>query len=1199
MTTAISLPPALPPALHWESPRLPRRLALGLMLAASVSVVTLGTAGYAGAQPSGQPVLGAPAPAAPTPAPATAAPSPPPAAAAPATSMQPVPPSLTGAAWNTANQAYQAFQQKNFARSAYLAREVLRLRPDSAAMWLLLMDSLDGEGKLAESVAAGNEAVAAGVDDQSIRARLKAQSKMLAQAPSLAANKALEANDPAKAADEARKAIMLVPDDLSYRMLLVYALIAQKNYEAAERAASDAVEVDPRSFLPRSLRGFLRVRLGQVADGERDFDEALKDEVLSGDTERDARLVAADAALSVGHVDRAMKILEPLANSGNSAVLARLSVARAVQKNPRIMPEKANQSLPVPFQKCVDTPYGPSCSLVPADAPPGSGVTDTPGFYAAQDAFEAYRKGDDATAEKRIREALQFNPNNGAWHRLLIDTLERAGKLKELEAAINDAVAKAGDDPSLQALRAVTDKRIAEPDAAQAIKELTAGRPKNAAALARKAVERAPSVMPFRLILINALMASGQMQDAQNEAAAAVKEDENDPLPRVLDAWLLDKLGRREEAVAEFEKVLASNILTDVEEVNYRLIAANAALAAGQGEEALKILQSLDDSKNKDVTAYRRTAEALVKTPNMKRPALVSPTVFCQPTKYGVICSVFFGAPGGPGGAGLNPASPGYAAASAAYTAFGRRDYATAIREIRKAIDAEPGNSNYRMLLMNALMASGRYAEAERILDQLLAASPRDATLLVQRGNLRMQAHQYGAAIRDFRAALASGRLPAAQARMVRFALVDAALQVKDPELALSILQPMANEQSYDVQTRLGYTYLALGEKEQALAAFETASRLARSREQRNAMLTARVNLLVQLNRKDEARALFVAAYERGDLRNMRTVDLAVLASQAGEDDLAFQLFQQANDKWQLRGTNLINAAYNARRTYNNATAVDYFKRAIDENRKGDLPLDPQYVFGLRREVAELSRTWGAYASISYGAVGVAPGSYYAPPTNGAYHTLSAGGELYWRPPGIGYRDGSTFELFVRGFTTLYDENGGATGFNTFQGSVGARWKPFKTENLVLEASYLFPTGGTSREDVLLRAAYSRGEGTDLRVDEPNWRAWQIYADYNYYTMLPETVASFELRYGHAFRLDPISDHLVFWPFVALGGAYDNGYETPFALGVGPGATLRYWFNEDEYQAPHSYLDLMAQYRFKLAGDDRAEGIFAGAFLSY
>ncbi len=1187
MTTAIHILSVSAPADSREGTTLLRRLAFGLMLAASVSALTLSAVEQAGAQPSAA-------------APAALPPSAGASSAASTPADEPLPPALTGAAWNTANQAYQAYQQKNYARAAYLAREVLRLRPDAPQMWILLMDALDAEGKLAESVAAGNEALAAGVKDASLRARLRAQSKVLAQAPSLAANKALEANDPAAAAEAARKAILLVPDDLSYRMLLVYALIAQKQFEAAEKAASDAIAVDPNSFLPRTLRGFLRVRLGQIADGERDFDDALKDEVLTGDTERDTRIVIADAALAAGHVDRALKILEPLADSNNPAVTARLQVARAAEKNPQIIPAKAHQTLPVPYQKCVDTPYGPSCSLVPADAPPGSGVSDTPGFYAAQEAFAAYRKGDDALAEKRIREALQLNPKNGAWHRLLIDTLERAGKLKELEAAINDAVAKAGDDNSLEALRAVTDKRLAEPDATQAIKELSQGRPKTAVTLARKAVARAPAVMQFRLILVSALMSSGQFQDAQTEAAAAAKEDENDPLPRILNAWLLEKLGKREEATADFDKVLASTILTDVEEVNYRLIAANAALAQGAAEEALKILQPIDDPKNKDVAAYRRTADALVKTPSGKRPGLIPPTVLCQPTKYGVICSVFFGAPGGPGGAGLNPASPGYAAASAAYTAFGRRDYATAVREIRKAIDAEPDNSSYRMLLMNALMAQGRYAEAERLLDQLLAARPRDVTLLVQRGNLRMQAHQFGGAIRDYRAALATGRLPPGEARTVRLALADAALQVKDPELALSTLAPMAGEQSYDVQARLGYAYLALDDKEAALAAFDTAARRAQGQQQRNAMLTARVGVLNQLGRKEEAKALFLAAYERGDLRGMRTVDLAVLASQAGEDDIAFQYFQQANDKWQLRGTNLINAAYNARRTYHNDTAVDYFKAAIDEHRSGKLPLDPQQVFGLRREVAELSRTWGAYASVSYGAVGVAPGSYLAPPTGSAYHTIGAGGEIYWRPPGIGYRDGALFELFVRGFTTLYAENGGNTGLDTFQGSVGARWKPFKTENLVLEASYLFPTGGTSREDVLLRAAYSKGEGTELRVGQPdNWRAWQIYADYNYYTMLPETIATFEVRYGHAFRLDPINDHLVLWPFLALGGAYDNGYDTPFALGIGPGATLRYWFNEDEYQAPHSYVDLMAQYRFKLAGDDRAEGLFAGAFLSY
>ena len=186
----------------------------------------------------------------------------------------------------------------------------------------------------------------------------------------------------------------------------------------------------------------------------------------------------------------------------------------------------------------------------------------------------------------------------------------------------------------------------------------------------------------------------------------------------------------------------------------------------------------------------------------------------------------------------------------------------------------------------------------------------------------------------------------------------------------------------------------------------------------------------------------------------------------------------------------------------------------------------------------------------------------------------------------------------MRGYGTAYSEGGGA-GWDTVQGSVGARWKPIKDQNLIFETAYLFPVGQAARQDWLLRVAYSKGEGTDLRVDVPHWRTWQIYADYNYFAMSGQTVSSFEARYGESFRLDAISNRLVLWPFLAIGGSYDNTVDTPFALGAGPGATMRYWFREDEYTAPMSYLDLTLQYRFKLAGDDRAEGIFAGAFLSY
>lgn len=1219
MTTELNLRPVVTSVAPQGPSKLLKRIAVGLMLAASVGALSLAASGGAPAQsnlprpnpssppqPSSSMRIPAPAtmaqatPAATPPAaPAASSAAPPPAQSAPiAQAPKLPPPELTGEAWRLADQAYTAQRNKSYAQAAALAREALKLRPDVPRLWLLLMDALEAQNRIPESVAAGQEAVASGIDDQALVGRLRAQSRLLAQGPSVAANRALEAGNPKAAIEEAKKAISLVPDDLSYRVLLIYTLIADGQIEEAEKAATAAIEVDPRSFLPRTLRGYLRERLGHIAEAEKDFDDALKDEVLSGQTERDVRLVMADAAIAAGHPQRALDLLKALDATGDSGVAARRQTAKTQIENPAIVQDNANQTLPVPYQKCVDTPYGPSCSLIPATTPPGAGALDTPGYVDALEAFNAYRDGNDELAETRIREALKQSPGNLAWRRLLIDTLDRANKLKELEQAIREAQAQGDNDPALVARKAVTDKRLAEPDAVKAIKDVAADKPVSAIAAAQKAVTQAPDAMVYRMVQLQALLAAKEYGDALTAANAAVDLDPNDPLPRMVRGFLVQKAGKRAEAKDDFDKVLQSGILTDLENVNYRLIAANAAMAAGEGQQALNLLEPLEDPRNKEVEAARKEAQAMEKA-GAKRPDLLAPSVFCQPTTYGVICSVFAGqmAPGYAGGGDVS--APGYADATEAYQALSRRDYARAEAAARRAVATAPDNTSYRLLLLNVLTARGKYAEAEQVANYLLARNPRDATLLVQRGSLRLSAKDYSGAIHDFRAALGSGRLPVSQYRTVRLSLADAALGAKQPQIALDALKPMQNERSYDVQARLGYAYLALGEKQAALDAFSEAALYARTASERRSMLTARIGVLVQLGRKEEAKQIFLEAYNRGELRGMKAVDLAVLAGQVGEDEIAYQYFTEANAKWQLRGTTLIDAAYNARHTYHNEEAIAYFKRAIDEHDEGKLPMEPQYLFGLRREVAELSRTWGAYASISYGAAGVAPSSILAPPPVSTAHTIGLGGELYWRPPGIGYRDGSIFELFVRGFATAWSDNGGATGFDTIQGSVGARWKPFKTENLILETSWLFPVGQYARTDWLLRAAYSKGEGTDLRVDVENWRTWQIYADYNYFAMSGQTVSTFEARYGQSFRMDYFSDHLVLWPFLAIGGAYDNKVATPFALGAGPGITARYWFREDKYTAPMSYLDLTVQYRFKLAGDDRAEGIFAGAFLSY
>jgi hypothetical protein len=312
----------------------------------------------------------------------------------------------------------------------------------------------------------------------------------------------------------------------------------------------------------------------------------------------------------------------------------------------------------------------------------------------------------------------------------------------------------------------------------------------------------------------------------------------------------------------------------------------------------------------------------------------------------------------------------------------------------------------------------------------------------------------------------------------------------------------------------------------------------------------------------------------------LRTIDLS--AKQLGE----------------LTGSAILDAAYAAKRSSRNAEAIDFFKSAIDENAAGSLPLNPQSLFEARREVAELERPLGAFLTLSYGAVGVMPSSPLAPPLVGG-NLLQAGSEIFWRPPVIGNRNGSIFEIFGRAFETLSDGTGGTTGAPTLQGAVGARWKPFSAINLVVEGARLFPMGSVARTDWLARVAFSDGQGTDLRVDTPSWMMWQIYAEYDRFFQTPQTIGSFEGRIGRSFRLDAISDRVAVTPFLALGGGYNNLLATPNALGAGPGVAVRWWFREDKYSAPKSYVDLNVQYRLKLAGDDRARWIFVGFTFAY
>ncbi len=510
----------------------------------------------------------------------------------------------------------------------------------------------------------------------------------------------------------------------------------------------------------------------------------------------------------------------------------------------------------------------------------------------------------------------------------------------------------------------------------------------------------------------------------------------------------------------------------------------------------------------------------------------------------------------------------------------------------REAVARDPSRPNYHALLIDALSQGGRTAEAARAADMALSRFPRDASLHLQRGYLRQKAGQSSGAIADFTVAMNASSLTAAQRRNARLSLVDTLLAAHKPQQAFASLGPLGG--GYDTDIRRAYALQALQRHDEALAAFVAARRTAGDRMQRSAALRGEIGELVSLGRTEQARARFKDAYAAGQLQGVSPLDLAYLASLVGEPALAYTLFQQADAAGGLPSRALLDAAYTARGQFDNAAAESYFRRAIDAHHGGEIALSSQRLFEVRRDVATLTRTWGATASLIYGSVGVMPGAPLGIPSSGA--TLQAGTELYWRPPGIGFRNGATFEVFGRAFTTLSDRTGGPTGNDTIQGSFGARWKPLTDINLVLEAGRLFRIGKYARNDWQLRAAYSIGEGGDLRRDVDNWRYWQFYAEASRFPETPQTLANAEVRFGHSFRLDAMSSNLVFSPFVAMGAAYDSTLARREAYGAGPGVNLRYWFREDRYTAPMSFIDLSVQYRARLAGDRRAEGWFG--FLS-
>lgn len=540
-------------------------------------------------------------------------------------------------------------------------------------------------------------------------------------------------------------------------------------------------------------------------------------------------------------------------------------------------------------------------------------------------------------------------------------------------------------------------------------------------------------------------------------------------------------------------------------------------------------------------------------------------------------------------------ANSAFASADAAYKSYGRGDYTDAVKQARTALQLAPDNRDYRLLLINALVAADRLEEADEVIAQALALQAGDPDVVAQRDALRghraqglgaaaykafdagdyaqaaanaQQALQLAPANRDYRSLLVSALYRDGQYQTADEA-ASTALADDSRNAALMVQRGL-------IRQRRGMDDLARQDFEAALGTGPLPA-------------ATQIGLLADLGRKQEARQRFDAAVAAGGFGTTPDTDIAYLAARVGDDRQALASFNRADASGKLVNTAYQDAAFSAVRTHNDEQAIAYFKRTVDDAMALTLRMEPQLLFNTRRAVAEVSRETGVIASLTYrGAVsglGVAPGT--------GSDSLQGGIEAYWRP--WGYRNGQYAELFARAFQTLYNK-GGALGGPT--GAVGARYKPLATHNLVVSLSRVF-SGSGGRNDWLAQLGYSAGYGTDLRIDVPSWWTTRVSAEAGRYLSGGQSYALAEVQAGRSIRVGEADTRWVVFPHLSMTGNYDSSALEQTAFGLGPGVTARYWFREDRYAAPRSYFDLSLHYRARLSGAQRAQGVFLSTAVSY
>jgi Flp pilus assembly protein TadD len=174
-----------------------------------------------------------------------------------------------------AEQSLRAYDRSDFGSAADAARKAVQQSPKNLDYRMMLIEALQRQQRLDEADVALNEARQAFGDLPELERRQSALHEQMAVNSAAKGYAALARGDNDTAVTIAQDLVREYPRELAYRRLLVSALTAQQQYPEARTAATEALALSGNDATLLAQRGQLRQRLGDRSGANQDFAQAL------------------------------------------------------------------------------------------------------------------------------------------------------------------------------------------------------------------------------------------------------------------------------------------------------------------------------------------------------------------------------------------------------------------------------------------------------------------------------------------------------------------------------------------------------------------------------------------------------------------------------------------------------------------------------------------------------------------------------------------------------------------------------------------------------------------------------------------------------------------------------------------------------------------------------------------------------------